>query len=89
MKETNLEASVEPLKAVEWQFPLGACHARLSIVADSTGEIDPEDMDALIEMAALIKRQLIRRKPADPPPFTDPQRAEDLPLITNNRSPIT
>ena len=55
-------ATVEPLKAVEWQFPLGACHARLSIVADATGEITPEDMDALTEIAALMKRQLVRRQ---------------------------
>lgn len=55
-------ATVEPLKAVEWQFPLGSCHARLSIVADATGEITPEDMDALTEIAALMKRQLVRRQ---------------------------
>ena len=55
-------ATVEPLKAVEWQFPLGSCYARLSIVADATGEITPEDMDALTEIAALMKRQLVRRQ---------------------------
>lgn len=55
-------ATVEPLKAVEWQFPLGSCYARLSIVADATGEITPEDMDALTEIASLMKRQLVRRQ---------------------------
>lgn len=55
-------AAVEPLKAVEWQFPLGSCHARLSIVADAAGEITPDDMDALTEIAALMKRQLVRRQ---------------------------
>lgn len=49
---------VEPLKSVEWQFPLGSGVARLSIVSD---EITPADMDALQEMSVLIKRQLERR----------------------------
>ena len=51
-------SEVEPLKSVEWQFPLGGGVARLSIVSN---EITPADMDALQEMSTLIKRQLERR----------------------------
>lgn len=51
----------EPLRFAEWQFPLGSCTARLSIVAEGTGEITTLDIDALVEMADLIRRQLVRR----------------------------
>lgn len=51
-----------PLKFADWLFPLGSCHARLIIEADKIGEIEPEDMDALADLAAILKRQLERRK---------------------------
>ena len=54
--------AVKPLKFADWFFPLGSCHARLIIEADKIGEIEPEDMDALCELAAILKRQLERRK---------------------------
>ena len=48
-----------------WQFPIGGAIASLNII----GPVMPEDMDALAEMAILIKRQLLRRaKAADAPP---------------------
>lgn len=53
---------MKPLKFADWFFPLGSCHARLIIEADKIGEIEPEDMDALCELAAILKRQLERRK---------------------------
>ena len=50
-----------PLTAAQWMFPLGGCDAKLSIVAMPGCAITPEDMDALAEIAALMKKQLQRR----------------------------
>ena len=59
---SSLMCGEATLRAAEWQFPHGSCVAKLSIAAGQTGEITAEDMDALTEMAALIKRQLVRRQ---------------------------
>ena len=67
--------AMPPLTAVEWMFPLGGCDAKLSIVAMPGCVIEPEDMDALAEIAGLMKKQLQRRA-ATPQNVKDQATAE-------------
>lgn len=54
----SVSGSVPPL-IEQWRFPLGEHMAVLTITGER--EIEPQDMDALLEISHLFKRSILKR----------------------------
>lgn len=55
---SEARGSVPPL-IEQWRFPLGGHQAVLTITGEN--EIEPEDIDALLEISHMFKRQVLKR----------------------------
>lgn len=55
---SEARGSVPPL-IEQWRFPLGGHEATLTITGHS--ELEPQDIDALLEISLLFKRQVMKR----------------------------
>lgn len=61
--------AVPPLRVMEeWQFPLGPHDATLKIVG--RGRVEPEDMDALMDLVIMFRAAILRRQSLPEPEYS-------------------